>query len=227
VASAQAVGSEFQVNTYTTGYQGNFYGGKHSVATDTAGNFVVVWHSVGSSGTDSSGASIQARRFNSSGNPIGDEFQVNTFTPSSQNMPSVAAAAAGGFMVAWISAGSSGNDASADSIQARRLDASGNPIGDDFQVNTFTTSNQRSPSVAADAAGGFVVAWHSDGSSATDASSDSIQARRFDSSGNPIGDEFQVNTFTTSGQLMPSVAADAAGGFVVAWHSEGSSGTDA
>jgi hypothetical protein len=42
---AQPVGSEFQVNTYTTGYQQ-----KSSVATDSDGDFVVVWGSYGQDG---------------------------------------------------------------------------------------------------------------------------------------------------------------------------------
>jgi hypothetical protein len=162
VVSAQAVGAEFQINTYTTGYQGNFYGGKHSVATDASGNFVVVWHSAGSAGTDSSGTSIQARRFKASGDPIGDDFQVNTFTPSFQRWPSVAADAAGRFVVAWISYGSSGTDTPGSySIQARRFESSGSPAGADFQVNAFTTSHQTSPSVAMGPSGMFVVAWMS------------------------------------------------------------------
>lgn len=52
------VGVEGQVDTYTTNSQNNpvvGYGGD--------GNFVVVWHSVGSSGTDTSGRSIQGQRF--------------------------------------------------------------------------------------------------------------------------------------------------------------------
>jgi len=44
----------------------------------------------------------------------------------------------------------------------------------------------------------------------------------------PVGLEFQVNTYTTSHQTTPfgSVAVDAQGDFVVAWISNGSSGTD-
>src|SRR6185295_17446085 len=96
-AGAQFVGSEFQINTFTTNYQGNFFAGsQHTVATDASGNFVVVWQSQGSSGNDASGYSIQARRFDSSGSAIGDDFQVNTFTVSAQRFPSVAVDATGG-----------------------------------------------------------------------------------------------------------------------------------
>ena len=44
------------------------------------------------------------------------------------------------------------------------LTASGTPIGGEFQVNSYTTSYQRYPEVAADGAGNFVVAWLSGGS---------------------------------------------------------------
>ncbi len=35
--------------------------------------------------------------------------------------------------------------------------------------------------------------------------------------GLPLGNEFQVNTYTTSGQKYPSVATDSSGNFVVVW----------
>ena len=37
--------------------------------------------------------------------------------------------------------------------------------------------------------------------------------------GNPLGPEFRVNTFTTNIQMVPSVAGDSLGGFVVTWDS--------
>ena len=64
--SATPNGSEFQVNTYTTNYQG-----QPSVASDSDGNFVVVWASGGSAGSDTSGSSIQGQRFDSNGVAIG------------------------------------------------------------------------------------------------------------------------------------------------------------
>jgi hypothetical protein len=63
------------VNTYTTNVQ--VYA---DVATTSAGDFVVTWHSFGGPGTDTSGSSIMARRFDAGGNPLAAEFQVNTYT---------------------------------------------------------------------------------------------------------------------------------------------------
>jgi hypothetical protein len=54
------------------------------------------------------------------------------------------------------------------------------PNGGEFQVNTYTTNDQRVPAVAVDGQGNFVVAWQSYSSSGTDTSYSSIQAQRYD-----------------------------------------------
>ena len=219
-ASGIPLGEEFQVNTYTPGRQFS-----PAVAADAQGNFVVVWTSIGSAGSDY-GSSVQAQRFAASGEPVGGELQVNTFTPGLQRNPQVAMGGPGGFVVAWWSDGSGGTDGSAFSVQARLYDAGGSPAGDEFQVNTLTTNVQWYPAVAADDQGDFVVAWQSSVSSGTDTEFSSIQARRFDSNGVPQGPEFQVNTHTPDSQYQAAVAMAGAGSFVVAWASGASSGTD-
>jgi hypothetical protein len=61
------------VNVYTTGDQWS-----PAVARGGDGNFVVVW----SGYKDGSGYGIFARRFDSSGAPLGGELQVTTHTPT-------------------------------------------------------------------------------------------------------------------------------------------------
>jgi len=219
-ASGAAVGGEFQVNTYTTGYQLD-----SSVASDANGNFVVVWASNGSAGTDTSSYSIQGQRYNASGSPVGAQFQVNTYTTNEQRSPSVASDANGNFVVAWQSYGSA-SPAFGRSIQAQRYNASGAAAGAQFQVNTYTSSNQWVPSVASDSAGNFVVVWQSFGGPGTDTSSYSIQGQRYNASGAAVGAQFQVNTYTTGNQEHSWVASDANGNFTVVWQSNGSAGTD-
>jgi len=220
-SAGTAVGAEFQVNTYITSVQRG-----PGVAADGAGGFVVVWQSGGSSGTDTSNYSIQGQRYTSAGTAVGAEFQVNTYTTSSQYLPAVGPDGAGGFVVVWQSFGSSGTDTSNYSIQGQRYTSAGTAVGAEFQVNTYTTSTQRDPAVGADGAGGFVVVWATYGSSGTDTSYWSVQGQRYTSAGTAVGAEFGVNTYTTSDQWFPAVAADGAGGFVVVWQSYGSSGTD-
>jgi len=220
-SNGSPIGNQIQVNTFTTGNQVF-----PAVASDPQGNFVVVWQSRGSSGTDGSGYSIQGQRYASDGSVIGGEFQVNTYITGHQERSSVAMEADGSFAVVWESFGSSGTDASDLSIQGRRYDSNGSPIGGEFQVNTYTTEGQRFPSVAIDTAGDFVVVFQSFGSDGTDSAGTSIQARRYGSDGTAIGSEFQVNTYTTSFQATPKVATGPFGDFVVVWRSLGSSGTD-
>jgi hypothetical protein len=220
-AAGAAVGGEFQVNTYTTDAQYS-----PAVTTDGTGGFVVVWNSEGSAGTDVDGVSIQARRFDASGTPAGPEFQVNSYTTGAQHYPDVGSDGAGGFVVVWTSDGSAGTDAGASSIQGQRFGIDGSPVAGEFQVNTYTTSEQVYPSVTGMGAGGFVVVWMSEGSSGTDTSGLSVQMQRYDSAGVPAGGQFQVNTYTTTTQDFPRVAPDGAGGFIAMWRSVGSTGTD-
>ena len=220
-ATGTPVGGQFQVNSYTTSLQ---Y--RAAVAADAQGNFVVAWRSSGSYGTDTSGDSIQAQLFDDAGEPVGDEFQVNSYTTNNQFGPSVSADAQGNFVVAWTSPGSPGTDTLETSVHGQRYDANGTPSGGEFQVNTYTTDGQWYPAVGTDAQGNFVVVWKSDGSYGTDTLDHSIQGQLFDPEGTAQGAEFQVNTYTTSEQRSAAVAANAQGNLVVVWQSNGSNGLD-
>jgi uncharacterized repeat protein (TIGR01451 family) len=152
--------------------------------------------------------------------PIGPEFQVNTYTTNSQNTPSVAMDADGDFVVVWLS---SGQDSSGTGIYGQRYTASGVPQGSEFRVNTYTTDLQLNPSVAMDADGDFVVVWQS---LDQDGSEYGVYGQRYSATGVVQGDEFRVNTYTTSIQRFASVAMDADGDFVVVWESFGQEGSN-
>src|SRR5262245_38259314 len=210
-AIAQAVGSEFQINTYTTGYQSTrSFPGHHLIAPGPDGSFVVVWH--GSGQGDAYG--IFGQRFDSAGVPQGAEFQVNSYTTSYQNFPAVASDANGNFVVIWASSGQVGSNRV---ILGQRFDSVGAPRGGEFLVNENTRAQQSAPSVASDASGNFVVVWDSypDNQGAWE-----VFGRRYDSGGGPIGNEFRVNSYTASHQHFSSVSSDAAGNFVVVWSSD-------
>ena len=216
-------GGEFQVNTYTTSHQYN-----PAVAQAPDGDFVVVWNSDGSAGSDSLGYSIQGQRYGSDGSPAGGQFQVNTYSTERQFLPAVAMAPNGDFIVAWMSNGSGGSDSDSPSIQGQRFGSDGSPTGGELQVNTYTTSGQHSPAVAMAADGDAMVIWESQGSAGSDSTSlsFSVQGQRYGSDGSPAGGEFQVNTYTTGNQEQAAVAMEAGGEFVVTWRSLGSGGSD-
>jgi len=208
-------GAEFQVNTYTTSRQVSA-----DVAVDAQGNFVVVWESPESYGTNRNESSIQAQRYDSSGTPIGSQFQVNSYTIGDQHRPKLAADNQGNIVVVWDGT-SYGTDTDR-SVQGQRYDSSGAPLGGQFQVNSYTTDGQWAPAVAVDAQGNFVVVWqHNEYYFYT-----SIHGQLFDASGTLLGSQFQVSSYTTEYDENPSVASDAEGNFIVVWDSWDFYGTD-
>jgi hypothetical protein len=223
-ASGAAVGSEFLVNSYTTGSQTN-----PAVAVDPDGDFVIAWQS---DAQDGSGFGIFAQRFNAAGVPQGLEFQVNTFTTNDQLNPAVALNADGEFVIVWESAGSGaggivsgGYETMANPqglIVARRYDSAGLPQGNEFRASLSTSAPQFNPSVALDSEGAFVVAWSGRGAAGD---LQGVHMRRFDSSGAAQGPDELVNTFTTGEQYYPSVAMTASGDFVIAWDSKNQDGS--
>jgi hypothetical protein len=86
-ASGAPQGAEFLVNTYTAGTQDR--GFSVSVAT----------------GQDGSGTGVYGQQYNADGSPDGAEFRVNASTVGSQEVPAVAMAADGDFVVAWAGLG--------------------------------------------------------------------------------------------------------------------------
>jgi hypothetical protein len=206
------LGSEFQVNTYTTDEQSY-----PRVATDALGNFVVVWQS---NMQDGSFTGVFGQRFDSSGSELGSEFQVNTYTTDSQERPDIAMDAMGNFAVVWESYRQDGDG---ESVFGQRFASTGAPLGTEFQINTFTTDQQTFPAVGMDAMGNFVVVWES---FAQDGAASGIFGQRFDSMGMPVGTEFQVNTFTTANQGRPGVDVSWDGNFVVVWESLFQDGSD-
>jgi hypothetical protein len=210
-AAGAPQGGEFQVNAFTIAYQA-----LPAVASDASGSFVVVWNSYGQ---DGSGRGVFARRYDAAGTPQGTEFQVNSYTTSNQYRPRVGRDTAGGFVVVWQSLGEDGNGYG---IFGQRYDAAGTAQGTEFRANSYTTAAQVFPRVASDATGGFVVAWQSYGQ---DGSLSGVFAQRYDAAGTPQGGELLVNSYTPSNQQRPSVASDAAGSFVVVWHSSGQDGS--
>jgi hypothetical protein len=128
-------GSQFQVNTHTTGDQ-NY----PAVALDSDGDVVAVWQSEWNG--------IQGQRYNSAGTAQGNQFQINTYTSGSVTHPSVSLDSDGDFVVVWDSWGSEGSDTDYESIQGQRFDSAGTAQGSPFQVNSYTTNLQRFPSVS-------------------------------------------------------------------------------
>ena len=204
--AAVPLGPSFRVNAATPGVQT-----QPRVAMDAAGAFVVVWQD--RDGRDGSGHGVFAQMFDPAGQRLGAEFQVNTYTTGNQYAYSVARAPDGRFVVAWDSEG----DGDGFGVFAQRYDATGAPMGGEFQVNSFTTGGQSYATIAVDDSFRMAAAWQS---TTADGSGFGIRARRFDEQGAPVGVEFLVNTYTTRSQQAANAAIDAGGNLLVVWHSD-------
>ena len=186
-------GDQFQINTFITGDQGGrALAGPVVAASDT--RFLVVWSSSGSTGTDSSGTSIQGRLYPGCDAPISKEFQINTRTAGSQTHPAVGVDSEGDFIVVWSGGG----------IAGQRFSSNGEFAGPEFDI---AAAGSR-PAVDLDAEGNFVVTWQHDGA---------IYGRRFTADGKPLGPPFQVDIVKTGSPNAAAVAVDGDGDFVVAW----------
>ncbi|KAJ6255088.1 hypothetical protein M0813_11745 [Anaeramoeba flamelloides] len=221
--NGEKIGSEFKVIEYTDLVF------EMSPSISSIGKhgekFVITWPSYQQ---DGSGYDIYAQIFDSNtGEKIDDEFQVNTYTDRYQIDPSVSSIGKKGekFVITWQS---EGQDGSGWGIYAQVFDSNtGEKIGNEFQVNTYTDRYQKYPSVSSIGKKGekFVITWQSEGQ---DGSGFGIYAQVFDSNtGEKIDEEFQVNTYTESSQIYPSVSSIGKHGdqFVITWQSNGQDGS--
>jgi hypothetical protein len=155
---------------------------------------------------------IYARITSGGGTWLTDDVRVNTAT-NSQTEAVVAALRNGNAVVVW----SSFNQVSSTSMRDvyfQILSPTGAKLGGETRVNSFTTYNQRSASVAALSDGRFVVVWVSE--QQTGEMRVDVYGRIYSAAGLPVGAEFHVNSGTNV-CANPTVAANADGGFAVAW----------
>ncbi len=203
--TAAVCSSYFRLDT-TSSYGSPGFPHGPDIASDTAGNFVVVWQ-----GNDYPDYGPVARLFDGAGGPRGPEVQVSE-SGNYGAEPAVDADPAGNFVVVWEESYE---------IAGRRFDSTGTPIGGVFLVNTYNTSSPRNPKVAVGADGRFVVVWGQ-----FDTDSFGISGQLYNSAGSPVGSEFGVDTAVDDSDGYNGVAEDddgievamdSAGNFVVVW----------
>ena len=174
------------------------------------GGYIVSWASYTQDG-DNYGVYIQ--RYNEDGTTYGTETAVNTETNHSQNLPSIAALADGGYIVTWTSLFQDGDR---DGVYSQRYNEDGTTYGDETQVNTTTDSSQFSSSVIALDDGGYIISWSSKNQ---DGDSYGIYTQRYNEDGTLNGVETLVNTTTDESQNYSSITTLADGGYIVTWSS--------
>lgn len=147
----------------------------------------------------------------------GEEIPVNAYTTGNQEAVAVAMDGDGNFVIVWQD---SSQDGAGYGIAGQLFSPDGQPANGEFQVNTYTTGNQRWPEVSMNGTGDFVVTWVSE--EGAHPGGGLVRARQFNSDGTPEADDFQVNNVEFFAPLAPNAALSESGAFLVTWLDFGS-----
>lgn len=201
--SLTPVGPEFRVNQETADHQ-KFA----KVGVDDEGNYVVAYHGY-TGGQYPIG--IAAQRYAKNGIPLGATIEVGPAYWIGK--VDLAVNNSGQFVVVWDYPGAVDNPNGRSQVYCRRYDSNGQPMGDSFLVHAPSNFEHRSPTVAINEDGSFVVSWNK----ALSFPPTQIQllARWFTTNGVPITAEVVVGDLTedTDATLARQVSGDT----VITW----------
>jgi len=193
------LGTNFRVNN-----QASWNRSVPDICMNEDGSFIIAWRD----GRNAGVGYIYARRFNSDGEPLGDDFRVN-FDPigeKNHNYPSVAILTDGKFVICY------GIQGIGNAVYGHLYNSDGSSLIDYFQVSDVGAGiDSDLPSVAAHPNGGFSVVWTSNQNGTYD-----IWARNYNNAGTPLGASALVSD-VTGDQDFPSLAVDGRGIGVAVW----------
>lgn len=206
-SSGNAIGNEISLSSDSQRTQID-----SQVTSLSDGGFVVTYSS------RDSYSDLLAQRFDATGAKVGAELQVNTYTINNQDSPAITSFGDGSFVVVWHSYGQDGYRGG---IYGQLFDTNGFPSGQEFQISSALDAEQEQPDVTVLSDGSFIVTWSSlrvdQDTGLWVSSGRDIYAQHFDQTGNKIGTEFQVNSYSTASEGNPSITALNNGGFYVNW----------
>jgi hypothetical protein len=153
------------------------------VATNSSGQIYFAWEDRRNTGL-LFGGDIYARLFDSTGTPLGNDFQVDQ-APDIADYPTIGVALDGNFIVSWDDLREEGAFGQPD-VFARAFDPTGTPFSGDFKVNSETTGESaNSPYVAFAPSGRAFIVWND--------SRGGVYGRHLDSAGNFLDNDFRVD----------------------------------
>ncbi len=206
-ANAAPVGGEFVVTQLPQGHD------PYPMVADS-GEFVIGYTRRGDSPNPPLGHYTRMRSYNADGTPKADAVELIDSRPGG-----FAADGTGSFLVPYPleGGGTDGKD-----IYARWFDTTANTIGSPFLVTSYIEVEHRwsSASVAVNEIGQSFISWHSQHEGA----GYDLYAQAFEVDGSPLGDEFQIHTFTEGDQKLIEVALNDDGRFGAVWVSEDADG---
>lgn len=175
------------------------------IAADATGGLIATWHAPG-------GTSVHpwAQRLDGSGARLWGANGVMLASISTQVDPVIVSDAAGGAIIAW--ADYRDGNALTTATYAQRIDATGIPL---WQANGVALSTAKGTqiyqAIVTDGAGGAVVVWSNDSTTA-------IMANRVSASGSRMWLPAGAVVCAATGTRWPNrIASDGAGGVIVPW----------
>ncbi len=202
-ADHQPIGEETRVNIE---HRGDQSGARIAALGD--GGWVVIWQA---ESLNLAGWEIYQRLFAADGT-ITSETRVHIANAGDQTDAQIMPLSDGGWVVTWQSPGSVGLD-----IFQRIFNADGTARTQDIRINSHEAGDQTLPQITALDSGGWVVTWQSTGQD--EEFGTGIYQQVFNSLGDAVGAEKQVNTYTLSDQFAPQITTLSGGGWVVTWTS--------
>jgi len=139
---------------------------------------------------------------------------LNPVSSGQQHNPAIGMDSQGNFVAVWED-DQDRNDTY--NIYMRGFSAGGCEQLAARRVNTVASGQQKSPAIAMDSLGNFVVVWEDD---QDDNGKYQIYARGFYANGNERFHDKVVNSVATGQQKNPAIAMDSQGNFVVAWEDD-------
>jgi Secretion system C-terminal sorting domain len=186
-----------------------------TVVSDGAGGAVITWLD-DRNGLD---VDIYTQRVNASGVPQWTADGVALCTAAnSQYTPTIVSDGAGGAIVTWSDYRSGTSD-----IYAQQVNASGVPQWTADGVALTAASDQYTPTIVSDGAGGAIITWLDD----RNGLDIDIYTQRVDASGVPQWTADGVALCAAaSDQHDPTIVSDDAGGAIVTWYDDRSGASD-
>ncbi|MBC8369552.1 MAG: hypothetical protein H8E25_06105 [Planctomycetes bacterium] len=172
---------DIQANTFTSNRQT-----EASIATNSDGNVLAVW---GSRRQELGSFGVFAQYLDPLGRPLGTEIHVNQYVPREQAKPSVFI---DGNDTAWVFWRSLGQDGSGTEVYARRFDVRNRTCAaqsDEFRVNQNIVGDQRDGVCSTLPNGNLLASWVSEKNGVS-----AIFGRIFDENGNPLSDDFVIQS---------------------------------
>ncbi|HEV2208062.1 MAG TPA: hypothetical protein VG167_04760 [Verrucomicrobiae bacterium] len=158
------------------------------------------------------------------------DIVVNAVSTRYQVNPAIATLTNGNVVIVYSSLNQQATNSLQD-VYGQIFSSTGQKVGGEFLINQFAAYNQRDPSVAALATGGFAVVWISEQersgnmdnanssylySVSTNRATVDVFGRLYSAAGTPVAGEFLVNS-SYDICSSPVLAAGTDGGFMVAW----------